>query len=293
MPKTLDELLTILDVQELSPGVYRGHHPATVMQRSFGGQVLAQALASADRTVAPERTCHSLSAYFLRPGSTAAPIDFHVRATRDGGSFSTRQVTAVQFDREIFCMDASYKDSEGGFEHQVAPREVPRPPDACRPLIDVLGDAVPSRELWDTEWGVLDARYVSSTLDNPVDQRAAMSIWVRPNGSLPDDPRVHQQVLAYLSDLTILVTTVLPHDADFFGPTMQVATVNHSMWFHRPVRADGWVLYEQTSPSASNALGFSTGRLYAGGVLAASCAQEGLIRQLERPGAAPLPWSKE
>jgi len=294
MPAQIDELLAILDLSEEGADTFRGEHPSTNMQRSFGGQVLAQALSAAYRTIEPGRLCHSLSSYFLRPGSTAAPLDYQVTRTRDGRGFSTRRIVAQQSGRDIFVMSGSFKTPEEGLEHQMAPFAPPVPPAHCPPLAEVLArNSKAARQHWEDEWGVLDVRYVDSSLDNPLDATARITVWVKTVEALADDPRLHQQVLAYASDLTILAAATVPHNIDFYSPRMQMATINHTMWFHRPIRADGWVLYDQQSPSASNGLGFSIGRLYSGGVLGASCAQEGLIRLLpedEAPSVAA--WLK-
>lgn len=294
MPARLDELLAVLDLSDAGGDVFRGEHPSTTMQRSFGGQVLAQGLAAAYRTVDEGRACHSLSSYFLRPGSTAAPIDYRVTRSRDGRGFSTRRVVAEQAGRDIFVMSGSFKTPEEGLEHQMAPFAPSAPPESCPPLADVLArNSTNARRHWEEEWGVLDVRYVDSSLDNPLDTTARIAVWVKTGEALADDPRLHQEVLAYASDLTILAAATVPHQIDFYGPRMQMATINHTMWFHRPIRADGWVLYDQQSPSASNGLGFSVGRLYSGGVLGASCAQEGLIRLLpEDEAPAVAAWMK-
>lgn len=294
MPQQIDELLAILDLEDCGDLVFRGSHPQTRMQRSFGGQVLAQALAAAYRTIDDDRLCHSLSSYFLRPGSTSGPIDYHVTRTRDGRGFSNRRVVARQDGRDIFVMSASYKHPEDGLEHQIPPFAPPAPPAQCPPLADVLARTSRSgREHWEAEWGFIDVRYVDSSLSNPLDTSARMTVWIKTVESLPDDVRLHQQILAYASDLTILAASTVPHDIDFYSPRMQMATINHTMWFHRPIKVDGWVLYDQLSPSASNGLGVSLGRLYSQGVLGASCAQEGLIRVLpELAAPEQVAWLK-
>jgi len=280
------ELVELLDVRQIDELQFQGDHPQTAMQRSFGGQVLAQALSAAYRTVAGARRCHSLASYFLRPGSTAAAIDYRVSVTRDGRGFSNRRVVASQQGQDIFVMSGSFKDPEDGLDHQMPPFSPPPPPSACRPLSDVLArNSAVARQHWEDEWGVLDVRYVESSLENPLAGTPRLTVWVKTVDALGDDPPLHQQVLAYASDLTILAAATVPHQVDFYDPRMQMATINHSMWFHRPIRADGWVLYDQVSPSASDALGFSFGRLYSGGVLGASCAQEGLIRMLPHDDA--------
>lgn len=293
MPQQIDELLEILDLEALGTLDFRGQHPRTHMQRSFGGQVMAQALGAAYRTMTDERLCHSLSGYFLRPGSTDHAIDYHVTATRDGRGFSTRRVVAEQNGKDIFVMSGSFKTPEAGLEHQSAPSSPALPPDRCPPLADVLArNSATARQHWEDEWGVLDVRYVDSSLANPMDASARLMVWVKTVDALGDDPRLHQEVLAYVSDLTILAVSSLPHHVDFYSPQMQIATINHTMWFHRQIRADGWVLYDQSSPSASSGLGFSIGRLYSGGVLGASCAQEGLIRQVPEADTGRANWLK-
>lgn len=294
MPHRVAELLEILELETVGPTTFRGQHPQTRMQRSFGGQVMAQALAAMYKTMTDERLCHSLSGYFLRPGSTDHPIDYEVTMTRDGRGFSTRRVLAQQGGRDIFAMSGSFKTAEDGLEHQAAPYAPAPPPETCPPLADALArGSASAKQHWEDEWGVLDARYVESSRDNPLDASARLSVWLKTVETLGDDPRVHQEVLAYVSDLTILAVSTVTHDVDFYSPRMQVATINHSMWFHRPVRADGWLLYEQQSPSASNGLGYSTGRLYSDGVLGASCAQEGLIRLLPEADAPDhVSWIK-
>lgn len=295
MPSHIDELLALLDLEALGEQDFRGQHPSTLMQRSFGGQVFAQSMAAAYETITDDRLCHSVSGYFLRPGSTDGPIDYHVMLTRDGRGFSTRRVVAQQHDEDIFVMASSFKTPEHGLEHQLPPSVLPRPPEECPPLADILArDSAGAAAYWQQEWGVLDVRYVDSSLENPLDSTAKLTVWVKTVDRLDDDPRLHQMILAYASDLTILAAATLPHHVDFYSPRMQMATINHSMWFHRRIRADGWVLYDQVSPSASNALGFSFGRLYSGGVLGASCAQEGLIRLLDDVDAPPAAaWLKD
>lgn len=280
MPQDVAELVSLLDLKDLGRRRFRGEHPETQMQRSFGGQVLAQALAAMYRTVPEDRLCHSLSGYFLQPGSTTSSIVYDVQLTREGRSFATRRVVAEQAGRTIFVMSASFKQAEDGFEHQVAAYQPPAPPELCPPLAVVLGSrSATAQEHWEEEWGgALDVRFADSTPATAVEQSARMLVWVKTTGSLDADPRLHQQILAYESDLTILAVSTLTHPIDFYSRRLQAATINHTMWFHRNIRADGWVLYDQMSPNASNALGFSLGRLYSRNVLGASCAQEGLIR---------------
>ena len=285
MPETVDELIAILDLQQSAQNVFVGQDAGSARQRVFGGQVLAQALTAAYRTVPDGRAAHSLGAYFLRAGAAGTPINYVVETTRDGGNFSARRVVADQGGRVIFSMVCSFHELEPGLDHADAiPVDVPAPED-CPPLSEVLGArSRRAAEAWSQEFGALETRFASDTssIDAAGRPDAAMKLWVRAESPLPEDPKLHQAVLAYASDLTLLAVSTVPHPVEFGGPGMQVASIDHSMWFHRPARADEWLLYDQVSPSASAGLGFSFGRLFAGGRLAASCAQEGLIRLLDR-----------
>lgn len=275
----IDDLLERLDLEERQPDVFLGEHPATSHQRVFGGQVMAQALAALYRTVDPDRLVHSLKGYFVRAGSTATPIQYRVSRTRDGGSFSTRRVLASQNGQDIFAMSASLKKAEKGFEHYAHVEETPPAPEDCPPLVEVLGQASPeAAKAWDLEWSSLETRFAGSQLKDS-SRGPRMGVWLRSETKLPDDPRVHQMILAYASDLTLLAVSTLPHPQAFGSDQLQVATIDHTMWFHRPLRADEWVFYDQASPNASNALGLSFGKLYdEHGVLGAHAAQEGLVR---------------
>ncbi len=289
MPKTVDQLIALLDLEQRADHEFTGAADETsARQRVFGGQVLAQALTAAYRTVPDDRRAHSLSAYFLRPGLAGVPISYRIDELRDGRTFSTRRVEASQEGRLIFFLAASFHLLEPGLNHaDAAPAGVPAPED-CPPLSEVLGAR--SRrtvEAWQQEWGVLETRFASDTA-RAGDRDAAMKVWVRAESQLPGDPRLHQAVLAYLSDLTLLAVSTVPHPVEFAGPGMQAASINHAMWFHRAARADQWLLYDQVSPSASAGLGFSFGRLFSGGQLVASCAQEGLIRLTDPAAVAGL-----
>ncbi len=282
MPRTAAELVGLLDLEQLDTDLFRGPQPETVLQRSFGGQVLAQALGAAYRTVALDRVAHSLKAYFLRPGSPASPLLYVVEPTRDGRSFTQRRVVARQEGKPIFSMVCSFHVPEPGLDHaDPFPHGVPAPSE-CRPAAQVLGErSARTAAVWEAEWGALEARYATEPIRGESGS-AQLQLWIRAESRLPDDPRVHQMVLAYLSDISLLSVSVLAHPVEFLSPRMQAASIDHAMWFHRPVRADEWLLYDQTSPSASDGLGFSQGRLFTqSGTLAASCAQEGLIRVLD------------
>ncbi len=291
MPKNVDELVDLLSLERIEADLFRGRsQESSLLQRAFGGQVMAQALEAAYQTVPDDRMAHSLHAYFLRPGHTASPIIYDVDFTRDGGTFSLRHVKARQVGQVIFVMDVSFKLHEPGLEHQWPPTPGVPEPDDCPPLAEVLAarSAVNTRD-WADEWGALEVRYAGDARKGDYTSRAAMQVWVRTDGPLPDSPRLHQEVLAYLSDITLLGVSTVGHPVTFMSRRMQTITVDHATWFHRPIRADEWVLYDQFSPSASNGLGYSRGRLYADGVLGASTAQEGLIRVVEerRKGTDP------
>lgn len=282
MPQTTQELVQLLDVEEIEIGLYRGFQPATEAQRTFGGQVLAQALMAAYRTVTPDRVCHSLNAYFLSGGRPDKPIIYDVETLRDGRSFSSRRIVARQNGKNMFAMNASFHVPEPGLDHSDGmPPNVPAPED-CRPLTQVLRERFGFHiALWD-EWEALDVRLAgdsgpSKNIDAHT-HSSHMRVWVRTRDGMPDDPALHQAVLAYLSDMTLLSVSTVPHQVAFDSPDMMIASIDHAMWFHRPVKVDEWILYDQISPSASSARGFGTGRLVQGDKLVATCSQEGLIR---------------
>jgi len=292
MPQSVDELIALLDLEEIEVGLYRARQPRSRLQRVFGGQVLAQALMAASRTVPAERTVHSLHAYFLVAGRTDLPIVYDVEAVRDGGSFSSRRVVARQAGKVIFYLSASFHLLEEGYEHaDPVPQGVPAPED-CPRLGDALAKASgrASSSAWEEEWGAIDARYVGdSRLGGlPVDPEhpARARVWVKTSSALPDDPRLHEAALAFISDLTLLSASTVPHGV-LIGLDVQAASIDHAMWFHRPFRADEWLLYDQISPSANRALGLSTARLFQHGTLVADVAQEGLIRPLKPRPATP------
>ncbi len=278
----IDQVLDLLNVARVAPDVFVGENPDTDLQRVFGGQVMGQALHAMYATMEEDRLAHSMKSYFVRPGTTSAPLQYTVARTRDGGSFSSRNVVASQGGQDIFVMSASFKVAEDGLEHATAaPAGVPEPA-ACPPLSTVLGALSPrTAEVWEREWASLDTRYIRGTEDaGGEDPR--LQIWFRAVGEMPEDPRLHQMVLAYASDLTLLAVSTLAHPEAFGSPRLQMATIDHSMWFHRPIRADRWVLYDQVSPDANNALGFSMGSLFAhDGTLGAHAVQEGLIRMAD------------
>ena len=287
MPQSVVELIDLLDLEEIEIGLFRARQPDTQLQRVFGGEVLAQALIAAARTVPVSRVLHSLHAYFLLPGRTDIPIVYDVEAVRDGGSFSSRRVVARQGGNVIFYLSSSFHEMEEGFEHlDPMPENVPSP-EECPTLGEVLFEASGRRvSFWEREWGALDVRYVGDSRPGGAlvnARRPAHSrVWVRTNGRLPGDRRLHQAALAYASDLTLLGATTAPHGV-FVGLNVHAASIDHAMWFHRPFRADEWLLYDQVSPSASQGLGLATARLFQNGILVSNVAQEGLIRPLRKP----------
>jgi acyl-CoA thioesterase-2 len=256
----LDTLIDLLDLERIEDNIFRGTQPNEERQRVFGGQVAGQALVAAGRTVADDRHVHSLHAYFLRPGDPTVPIVYDVDRIRDGRSFTTRRVVAIQHGRAIFNLAASFQVAEPGVEHQMPMPEVPDPEEL--PELD-----------WPWQRGI-ELRFVPGQRDQPVQR-----LWMRANGTLPDDPLLHVCVVAYASDMTLLDPVVLAHRLDWENPDLMVASLDHAMWFHQPFRADEWLLYDQESPAAGGARGLGVGRIFRrDGALAVSVVQEGLIR---------------
>ncbi len=283
MPSSVEELVELLDLEVIEDNLFRGRQPDTRMQRVFGGQVLAQSLVAAVRTVPEPFVCHSLHSYFLRPGDTKVPIIYDVEAIRDGRSFCTRRVAARQHGRPIFFLTANFQTPEEGLEHQDVMPDVPAPED-CGPDPD-LGSKYPAEVL--REWAALDVRPVASSRDGGrlvgPDRPALSQWWIRVSAELPDDPLTQLAAFTYASDMTLLSTALVPHGRSVESHGMQVASLDHSIWFHRPFRADQWWLYDQVSPSASGGRGLALARVFSqDGQLVASVAQEGLIRKLER-----------
>jgi len=283
MSKPLSDLLELLNLEEIELNIFRGRSPKDSWQRVFGGQVLGQALVAATRTVPDERYCHSMHAYFIRPGDPKVPILYQVDRARDGRSFATRRVVAVQHGRPIFSLSASFQTLEDGLEHQIDMPDVPAP-DTLIPEEDlrkqVAEQLPPAIAKWFTLSGPIELRPVNPKQRlNPVKGEPKQNIWVRSSGTLPDDLSVHQCVLAYASDMTLLDTCLIPHGIGFLSEGLQIASLDHGMWFHRPFRADEWLLYSQDSPVSGGSRGFNRGSIFTrDGVLVASVAQEGLIR---------------
>ena len=287
MGNALDELVSLLALEQLEVNLFRGLSPDENRQRVFGGQVAGQALIAAGRTV-DDGDVHSLHAYFLRPGDPKVPIIYEVDRLRDGRSFTTRRVVAIQHGRPIFNLSASFQVPEEGPEHQYAMPAAPDP-DTLPTLAERLvghEDKFPEPVL---EW---------MRRDRPIDTRSAQLprwldpepgvrepeqlVWFRANGSLPDDPLLHQCIVAYASDLTLLDTATMAHARSWDDDRFMIASLDHAMWFHRELKADEWLLYHQKSPSAQGARGLAEGFIFReDGALAVTVMQEGLIRPVK------------
>lgn len=279
----LNQIIKTLDLEEIELNHYLATSPNEGWQRVYGGQVIGQALVAASRTVSSNRSAHSLHGYFLRAGDTTIPILYKVDRIRDGKSFTTRRVVAVQRGQAIFTMSISFQVDEGGLSHQFDMPEVPAPDSL--PTEDELRRE--QAKSWPKEFqesfsgsSAIQVKPVDPVdLLNPEPAQAMQRCWMRCGEALPDDPRIHQCVLAYLSDWSLLDTASRPHAVSFMQDNVQVASLDHAMWFHRPFRADEWLLYDQDSPSASGARGFNRGLIYnQTGKLVASTTQEGLLR---------------
>lgn len=283
MPSSAQQLVELLDLETIDLNLFRGQQPITQMQRVFGGQVAAQALVAAARTVPEKMTVHSLHSYFLRPGDTSVPIVYDVDRVRDGRSFTTRRVLARQHGRPIYGLTASFQGDEEGFDHQDRmPADVPGPEDSFD-VATALAAADPERrEEWQREWSALDLRHAGDSrgaLADP-DHPARVRYWIKVGDRLPDDVLVHRAALTYISDMTLIGAALVPYGLRPSSSGVQAASLDHTMWFHRPFRADEWLLYDQCSPSASGGRGLALGRLFAqDGRMVASVAQEGLIRK--------------
>ena len=279
----LNQIIKTLDLEEIELNHYLATSPNEGWQRVYGGQVIGQALVAASRTVSSNRSAHSLHGYFLRAGDTTIPILYKVDRIRDGKSFTTRRVVAVQRGQAIFTMSISFQIDEGGLSHQFDMPKVPAPDSL--PTEDELRRE--QAKSWPKEFqesfsgsSAIQVKPVDPVdLLNPKPTQAVQRCWMRCGEPLPDDPRIHQCVLAYLSDWSLLDTASRPHGVSFMQENVQVASLDHAMWFHRSFRADEWLLYDQDSPSASGARGFNRGLIYnQTGKLVASTTQEGLLR---------------
>lgn len=283
MSQAVANLLAQLDLEPIEKDIFRGHGPQAGWQRVFGGLVISQALVAAARTVA-DRPPHSLHGYFILPGDPSVPIVYQVDRLRDGKSFATRRCVAIQHGKAIFSLSASFQIEEEGLEHAFSMPSAPDP------------ETLPSEDDILQRYGSMMPDHVRHYFERerPIEIRACdlsryarrkpmepfQNVWVRASGRLPDDPAIHRAVLSYLSDMTLLDTALIAHGRSVFSRNMQVASLDHALWFHRPFRADEWLLYVQDSPNSSGARGLTRGSLYSrDGRLIASVAQEGLIRQ--------------
>lgn len=284
MSGAMKELLSTLDLEPLEHNLFRGRSPQVGWQRVFGGQVIGQALVAAQRTVEAGRYVHSLHGYFMRPGDPSIPIIYKVERLRDGSSFSTRQVVAIQHGKAIFTLSASFQIDEIGLEHQIPmPLNVPLPEqlagikDVKAQSLDMAPAAVRKYIERDQPIDIKPVSLQHYLTQDPLPP--LQNVWVRTCGDVPDDRALQSAVLAYLSDMTLLDTCLHPHGRAVFDPHMQVASLDHSMWFHHPCKLDDWLLYSQDSPVTTGARGFNRGSIFTrDGLLIASTAQEGLIR---------------
>jgi acyl-CoA thioesterase II len=283
MSRALDELLSILDIERLEVNLYHGLSPQVGWQRVFGGQVIGQALVAANRTVTGRNT-HSLHAYFLRAGDPSVPIIYEVDRIRDGGSFSTRRVVAIQHGQAIFSMAASFHREEPGLHHQIKMPEVPSPeslPSEAELKARFMEHMPPQvRAYWERDRPIEIRPVDLSRYLEPGNHAPTQQVWIRATGRLGDDLALHQCVLAYASDFTLLDTALIAHGRFVFDPSLMLASLDHAIWFHRKFRADEWLLYAQDSPSSGAGRAFCRGTLFTrSGELVASTAQEGLVRE--------------
>ena len=287
MPSALEKLVEILDLEEIERNIYRGQNEATSRTRLFGGQVAAQALVAAGRTVEDERRAHSLHAYFLKGGDPALPVVYTVDRIRDGSSFNTRRVVAVQHGEAIFNMAISFHKEERGFEHAADMPEVPDPeslPTWEERVREIADKLPPEYRTWMEGERSIDFRSEHGMSMMGGDGRLGPNhVWMRANGVLPEDPFLHQCVATYASDMSLLDSIVRRHVKSPSFRSVMMASLDHAVWFHRPFRSDEWLLYVQESPAAAGARGFARGTIFSrDGQLVASVAQEGLMRPLPK-----------
>lgn len=283
MSRVLDELLALLKLEAIEENLFRGVSQDLGYRQLFGGQVIGQALSAATQTVVPERHVHSMHGYFLRSGDASLPVVYTVDRVRDGGSFTTRRVVAIQKGEPIFTMMASFQGDEPGYEHQAKMPEVPGPEELpsdielLRRKAHLIPERVREKFLSDKP---IELRPVTPV--DPFDPKPCEPVkyvWFRADGELPEDPQVHKYVLGYASDFNLITTTLHPHGASFAQRNMQMASLDHALWFHGNLRVNDWLLYAMESPWAGNARGLAYGHIFTrDGRLVASVAQEGLIR---------------
>lgn len=282
MTYSVQDLLDLLDLEPIEHDIYRGTNRDIGSGRVFGGQVMAQALVAAQRTVEEGRVAHSLHGYFILPGDLDSPIVYFVDRLRDGKSFTTRRITAIQHGRAVFNMSASFHRPEPGIEHQAPMPEAP-PPERLPSELELIragADRIPpSVRSVLTQDRPIDFRPIDADPFDATPRAGMRQLWVRAIGAMPDDILAHQAVLAYASDYGLLAAAVQPHGITIRDPALQAATLDHALWFHRNFRIDDWLLYSMDSPVAAGARGFARGTVFTrSGQLVASVAQEGLLR---------------
>ncbi len=284
MSAAVQEMLEILDLEELDLNLFRGRSPKAGWQRVYGGQVIGQALVAAVRTVEASRPPHSMHAYFLLPGDPAVPIIYDVDRMRDGKSFTTRRVTARQHGHPIFSMLVSFHTGEPGLDHQASMPDVP-PPESLPSEAEMRKNMLPTmpdpvRRYYERERPIELRPVEFDRYGGKKYPDGRFHLWIRATGKLPDDLAIHQCVLAYASDMTLLDAALAPHGRTLFEKEFMAASLDHALWLHRPFRADDWLLYAQDSPNMHGSRGFSRGLIFTrDGTLVASVAQEGLVRK--------------
>ncbi len=281
MSQSLEFLVNLLDLETIEVNTYRGRHPEEERQRTFGGQVAAQALMAAGRTV--ERgAVHSLHSYFLRPGDPRIPILYEVDRIRDGKSFTTRRVVAIQHGRAIYNMQASFHSEEQSLEHQFVMPEVPGP-ETIKPLLERVQSEFGDIDEWFKRQHPIDQRFIGELPWSPLrSKEPRQRLWIKADGELPDDPLLHACVIAYASDMSLFDAILAPHSIRWDDGTFMGASLDHCMWFHRAVRADEWLLYDTDSPIAHGGRGLARGFLFnQAGELQVSMVQEGLTRVID------------
>jgi len=283
--QVVSELVALLTLERLEDNLFRGQSRDIGTKYVFGGQVLGQALSAAQQTLEPGRSVHSLHAYFLRAGDITAPIVFDVDRARDGHSFSVRRVTAIQHGQPILVFASSFQKSEPGVEHHFHMPEVPQPEDVeptLAPTPEMMAKLPAKMQRWLSRMGPFEMRPIYPRDEvKPPKRPPYQQVWFRLSSRVGDDPELHQALLCYASDFYLLGTTTFPHGISYYQPNVQMASLDHAMWFHRAFRADEWLLYSLHSPTAENARGLARGQIFSReGKLVASVAQEGLIRVL-------------
>ncbi|MDX5373550.1 acyl-CoA thioesterase II [Pseudomonas alcaligenes] len=286
MSQVLDDLVSLLSMEQIEENLFRGRSQDLGFRQLFGGQVLGQCVSAANQTVEPARHVHSLHGYFLRPGDAGLPVVYSVDRVRDGGSFSTRRVTAIQKGQPIFTCSASFQADEEGFHHQLAMPEVPGPEglpsetELARQVAHLIPERMRERMTSDKPIEIRPVTRINPFAPQPCEP--VKYVWFRAAGELPAEPQLHKLLLAYASDFNLLTTSMQPHGVSVFQKFMQVASLDHALWFHGDLRMDDWLLYAMDSPWAGNARGFSRASIFdRSGRLVASSAQEGLTRLRE------------